>query len=513
MYIFSRKAALVASGVAVVLIAGYFLAGKSEPPRQPAPLPIAGKLRLDGVTVVDTATGALTPAMSILMDHGQIISVTQTANTPADSKVETIDATGRFVVPGYNNMHSHALTAANASGALAIMLTDGVTGFRQMDGSAELLQQRRDNTLPLGTDAPALLVTPGSLLMPFNVPSVADVAAEVRRQKAEGADFIKVALVSPDVFFAAITEAKRVGLPALGHLQEGVDPAAASRAGYRSIEHLGPGDTMWIGCSTQQQALLAEAAAHPLMPTPPFKIPAFVQRLFAGMIQKILINPAASETPDQTDRMQRALDSFSREKCEALAALFVANDTWQVPTLVRLRTQYLADQPEYQHDPSLPFIPTAALKDWQDVTDKFHKLPPTMLATFRDTYQHDLMLTRLFADAGVPMMTGTDTGGQLPGQSLLQEFDELAKAGLTPLKILQMTTIDPAKFLGRTATMGKIAAGQNADLVLLEANPVESVENMHRIAGVVRAGFYHSPQALMALRDRVAAGHGYLDPR
>jgi imidazolonepropionase-like amidohydrolase len=74
------------------------------------------------------------------------------------------------------------------------------------------------------------------------------------------------------------------------------------------------------------------------------------------------------------------------------------------------------------------------------------------------------------------MMVGTDGGGQAPGQSIHQEFDELAKAGLSPLKILQMTTLNPAEFLGRTGTMGSIDVGKNADIVLLDGNPVESVQ-------------------------------------
>ena len=478
--------------------------------RRRVDVPVSGKLRLDGVTVVDPVTGSLAPGMSVLMDRGRIVSVEPTKVTPKDPSIQAIDATGKFVVPGYNNMHSHALTAPNAAGALAIMLAEGTTGFRQMDGSPELLEERRDHTLPLGKDAPALLVTPGSLLMPFNAPKPDDAIAEVRRQKQQGADFIKVALVSSPVFFAALAEAKRVGLPAVGHLQEGVDPAAASRAGYRSIEHLGPGDTMWIGCSTQGAALLADAAAHPLMPTLPFKIPGFVQSLFAGKVRKLLVNPAAAEKPPEVARLQRAFDTYSDQKCRALAALFVADDTWQVPTLVRLRTQYYAELPEYQHDPSLAYMTPQATKEWQEVTDTFRKLPSATHATYHEAYRRDLELTKLFADAGVPMMAGTDGGGQVPGQSLLQEFDELAKAGLSPLKILQMTTIDPARFLGHTATMGTVEAGKNADLVLLDANPIVGVQNMHRISAVVRAGLYHPAKELLSLRARVAAGHGYL---
>jgi imidazolonepropionase-like amidohydrolase len=182
--------------------------------------------------------------------------------------------------------------------------------------------------------------------------------------------------------------------------------------------------------------------------------------------------------------------------------IFVANDTWNVPTLVRLRTQELADSPEYLSDPAMPYIPAASLNAWREVTDKFHHLPPVMRATDGEAYRRQLALTKLFDDAGVRMMVGTDGGGQAPGQSIHQEFDELAKAGLSPFKILQMTTLYPAEFLGRSATMGSIDVGENADIVLLDGNPVESVQNLHSIAGVVRGGFYYSHDDLDALRER-----------
>ena len=116
--------------------------------------------------------------------------------------------------------------------------------------------------------------------------SAGRVTSEIRQQKNQGADVIKVGLVSPEVLFAAIAEGKRVGLPVLGHLQEGVDAAEASRAGFRSIEHFGPGDSIWIGCSTEGAVLLADAAEHPAMKAPPIPIPAFVEKILMKRLQK-----------------------------------------------------------------------------------------------------------------------------------------------------------------------------------------------------------------------------------
>jgi imidazolonepropionase-like amidohydrolase len=84
--------------------------------KQPLPkveLPISGKLRLDGVTLVDTHEGKLTPGMSILMDKGSIVSVTPTTEVSKDPSIMSIDAIGKFAIPGFNNMHMHVESIAD----------------------------------------------------------------------------------------------------------------------------------------------------------------------------------------------------------------------------------------------------------------------------------------------------------------------------------------------------------------------------------------------------------------
>ena len=110
----------------------------------PIKLPVAGKLVLRGVTVVDTRSGTLAPNMSILAEAGKIASIAPNGSMTVDASVESIDATGKFVVPGYVDMHAHLLGHAdNPSGNLALMLANGVTGYRQMHGSPALLAALR----------------------------------------------------------------------------------------------------------------------------------------------------------------------------------------------------------------------------------------------------------------------------------------------------------------------------------------------------------------------------------
>jgi imidazolonepropionase-like amidohydrolase len=89
-------------------------------------------------------------------------------------------------------------------------------------------------------------------------------------------------------------------------------------------------------------------------------------------------------------------------------------------------------------------------------------------------------------DAGAAIMAGTDTGdpGTIPGVTLHDELDLLVKAGLTPMEALQSATSEPARFLGREKVLGTLKPGMLADIVLLDANPLEDIRNTRRVAGV-----------------------------
>ena len=485
------------------------LAADAYAARRSAPPPWAGDVRLDGGTVVDPRDGRLTENVSILVRQGRIVALDQGGSVKSDPSIQRIDVSGKYVVPGYNDMHSHVLELENPSGALALMLAEGVTGFRQMSGSPQRLAERRNQTLPVGERAPAALEMPGTILTPLNAATPEAVTAEIQLQKAQGADFIKMGFVSPAVFEAAMQEGRRSGVPVLGHLQDGVDAADAAKAGFRSVEHLGPGATVWVACSTAETELQSEA--KPVrMRAPPVNVP-FLRKIIMWRFQTVLINPAAFVPPAYAARLRRAFETFDEGKFKALAELFVAEDTWHVPTLVRLRTQELADAPEYAQDPYLKYMPKKKVRKWRQVTNKFKKLPAAMRETYAAAYPRQLDLTKRLSDSGVRMMTGTD-GGWLsgPGLTLKAEFAELGHAGLTPLKILQMATINAAEYLGRTEAMGAVEPGRNADLVVLHANPLEKVSNLHDIAAVVRAGVYHSRQALEEMKAQVADTRGYL---
>jgi hypothetical protein len=464
-------------------------------------------LVLNGVTIVDTHDGSLTRDMTIVIDNGKIAKIAP-AGSISGRSARAVDAHGTFVVPGFCDFHAHPLSSSDPEGSLTLMLANGITGFREMAGRPDMHEARRQGKLSLPADAPELLELAGEILTPANAGTPDVAVAEVRKQKAYGADFIKVIEYRPDVFNAVAAECKRLNMRFLGHLSPAVNVRDATTAGMRSIEHLGPRDSILLGCSTDEVALRQLMAQ-----TPPAKGPPISGAIPESVIRRALANPALLTDPSEFPRYQRVIATYSEARCRDLAAHFVAAGTWQVPTLIRIRTMEIGDDPDYRNDPNLRYVPKATRDMWEDVSQQFStKLSASARDTLKQLFALQIQLVKPFKQAGAQMMAGSDSGGGfvIAGFALHQEFDLLEDAGLSPLDVLQMTTLNGAKFLGREARMGSVAEGKDANLVLLSANPIVSIQNLHRITAVVRGGSYQSADALDAMKNttarRVATG-------
>jgi len=471
---------------------------------------------LSGVTVVDTRDGVRTPNMAVVVDGGKISTVAPAAAVRVSGAAQVIDASGKYVVPGYNDMHAHLVDQADAPiTPWPLLIANGITGFRQMSGNPELLArgQRLRREIAAGTVmAPEPLLLVGRL---FNtapeggragITTPAAAVAEIAEQKSQGTDFIKVINVSREVFFATAEESKRQGFDLVGHLFPSVSGTDASNAGMRAYEHLGAttGNVL-IDCSTDEaavrQGLIAEAVARAQAGGPP---PTPEQ------IRRVLAVPTIGMRPGEVAMLQRALDTYSEDRCRALAKLMAKNETWQVATLIRIKAMLMPDADEFQSDPNLKYVPPPQLAMWSEVLGIFNRAQDASKATFRKFYEAQLKMLRLFRAEGVKIAAGDDLGGSrgiVTGYGLHREFRELASAGLSPLEVLQATTLNAAEFLRRTATMGTVEEGKNADLVLLDADPTASVENLDRIWGVVLKGRYLPKATLDKMKDDVAAAY------
>lgn len=448
--------------------------------------------------------------MSIRIRNGVIVSLSRADAAPGSADEWAIDGRDRFAVPGFINMHTHVLQAEQPELPLAIMLSEGTTGMRQMAGSAELLGARARSRLGLPQHAPELLEMPGSLLMPFTASSVEDVRRLIADQRHQGADFIKVIDVDREVFFAAIEAAHGHGVRIAGHLPPSATLQEAAEAGMDCTEHLGAGGWVWFETSSEGATLRAEAltsesggmtrwlghipfAEH-------FFSTAFVQR----RVKKMLLNPVLSDSAATVERLRRAIDTFDDGAAQRLVETFAEQKTWHTPTLVRLRTQYCADDPAYAVHPWVSMLTDEDRRDYDDAHRRFLDLPDATRDTYHDCYDVALRLVGMMHSAGVPLMAGTDGTGATPGQGLASEFRELAAAGLAPLDVLRTATTLPASYLGRTHDLGAVDVGMRADVVLLDEDPLSSVDSLTRIAAVLRAGQFIAGQEIRSVVDQLA---------
>jgi imidazolonepropionase-like amidohydrolase len=325
----------------------------------------------------------------------------------------------------------------------------------------------------------------------------------VLKQKEYGAEFIKIVNVNREAFFAIQETAVKVGLHVAGHLNPIVSATEASKAGMKAMEHLGPTLSILVDCSTAEEMIRQRITAPPSpAPSGPAGPPSL------ETIRRIVANPTmlSWSQPGLGLGLQFAISTYSEEKSRALAKVFAKNGTWQVPTLIRIRTMQISDDPVYGNDPNLRYVAPETRTMWAELTEAYKQIAPEATKTaYKHLYDQQVKLVKLLKEEGGKMLAGSDMTGIycIPGFSLHQEFRELSKAGLSPLEILQMTTLNGAEFLNREATMGTVTEGKNADLVLLDANPIKNAENLERIHAVVLKGRYFPKGELERMKSEV----------
>lgn len=461
------------------------------------PVDVTSGTVIRNVNVVDTRSGTVRPAMAVALEGDTIRKVVHDADVRVASGVTVIDGSDRYLIPGLLDMHVHSLAAgANASAHWRLHVANGVTGVRQMAGSTGLLSLAQEVNAAAAAGqltAPEILQTPGDI---FTGPYTPDQAkAQVLAQKQQGASFLKVVSGSRDAVLAVLAEGKAQGLRVAGHIPLAMRFDDAAEAGWGSIEHVGAGLGMGLDCSSDEtavrQALLGGQGAAPV--NSPLAI-------LSPMIFRALDAPF----------YRRVTQTFDASKCAAIARKQAALGTWHVPTLVRLRGMDFSDEALYAQDPHLKYVDKATRALWLQLAAQFTATVPADAAqSFRDYYGTYKAVLKILQEQGVQMMTGSDVGGiwVIPGFGLHEEFKQLAAAGLSPTTVLQMATINPARFLGREARMGTVEEGKRADLVLLRANPLQDVSHLGTIASVFLRGRHLDSVALEKMKADVAAAY------
>jgi len=191
----------------------------------------------------------------------------------------------------------------------------------------------------------------------------------------------------------------------------------------------------------------------------------------------------------------RLKTTFDSAKAAALFERFRRNDTWQVPTLVVFYQERQIAEPGVKgNDSLLVYIPKMLRDYWRS-------LPTEIAAKMVALYAVHADLVGRLNRAGVPILAGSDCSNPYvyPGFSLHDELGLLVHSGLTPAEALRTATINPARFFGVTDSLGTVATGKVADLVLLDANPLADIANTKRIRAVIQGGRLLNRSALDAM--------------
>jgi imidazolonepropionase-like amidohydrolase len=440
-------------------------------------------------TVID-ATGA--PAqldVTVVITGDRITGMGKSADINPPTNAVVVDATGKFLIPGLWDMHVHPYQ----KDYLPLFIANGVTGIRIMWGLPMHHEWRKE--IEQGTLlGPRMLIAssivdgpkpiwPGSI----TAGNAAEGRQAVLKSKQDGADFVKVYTLLPrDAYFAIADEAKKQSIPFAGHVTIAVSAQEASAAGQKSIEHL---TGILPACSSREDYLLKSA-----------------QETLATLLTTTNEPPSIFYKNRQSGQM--ALDTYSPLRAGALFAEFKKNHTRQCPTLIVLHNITFINDPSLASDSRLKYMPREIKSSWDPARDfRFKNRTAEDVALGKKVYQKELKLVGAMQRAGVGILAGTDTANPycFPGFSLHDELGLLVRAGLTPMQALQAATLNPARFMGREKELGTIEKGKLADLVLLDANPLDNIANTRKITAVVFGGRLFPRSSLDEMLARVEA--------
>ena len=417
-------------------------------------------IAIEHVTVLPmSAPGSQTLSdVTVLIRAGRIVSLTPAAEAAIPKGVQRIGGRGKWLMPGLVDMHVH--TPNDRSGRMymhdpsirdgtlrsedtfALYIVNGVLQILDLQSMSETVGQRVDieSGRILGPHmALAAMIDGSPPMFPVGMTRVAmtpeDGRQAVRDAAAEGYDFIKVySRLDLETFSAIVDEARRLKMRVVGHIPQRGKGITEKffQPGYDLVAH-------------------AEEFAQ-------------------------------QTSPPATEAISRYVDMAKR------------NGTWLIGTLtVDDRILEQTTHPETLHSRSeLRFIPPQMRGAWVDHNPYAALASPGYIQLVRQIIEFNGELVRAFTAAGIPVLAGTDSmvPGIVPGFALHDELEAMAAAGMSNVRVLEGTTRLACQWLGVDGDRGTVEPGKSADLLLLDADPLENVSNTRKIAAVIARGRY-----------------------
>ncbi len=461
----------------------------SAPPAVAPPPPAAEVLLVRGVTLID-GTGAEPRAeTSVRIEDGRIVAVGGVAEVTAPEGARVIEGEGRFLIPGLwdsavqlddSEMWHYSPPDEAREQLLSLCVAAGVTGVRCFGGDLERLHEWRAR-IQLGELVGPRILCSGPWLDGASPVKPGAIEAEntgVGRQKLDrvadsGADFAAVySRLRTDVFLAIADRARERGMPLAGRVPQLVEAIPAAEAGLTVQVTLGA----YVRAMYDRDEMQRQIMAIPIEISLEERRLRQIEVFFSGVV------------PELRDRLFRTL----RNK-----GVFV------VPALVVQERRGDLDPRDERVARYLPYVPEHMREWWKPENNPDLKyLSESWKRGEAAIFGHYVELVRDLHAAGVQILAGTDFGSNplvVPGFALHDELEHLVSAGLTPMEALLAATSLPARSLGLAGDLGTVEVGKLADLVLLDANPLEDISNTRRVAGVVTGGRYLAREDLAAL--------------
>ncbi len=401
------------------------------------------------VNVIPMTRDTVLEDQTVIVRDGQIVEVGPSATVLVPRGARSIEARGKYLIPGLTDAHVHLQTPTE----FPLFLANGVTTVFNLDGRPAHLQWRK--RIADGDLLGPTIVTTGPIFTQAHTP--AEAVRMVDEQASLGYDGVKIYnAVSKAEYPALIAEAKRRGMLLMGHIAREPDIELTLASG-QSIAHLE--EFTYTYFNPQRDSKNAHIVYD------------------------------ESKIPDAV-------------RLTAQSGVSVTPTLFTYATIVQQATQLdqFLKQPDLKYDP--PWIQAslqpAANRYKNGFTPDFYPRIQASLALQRK-------LVKALEDAGVPLMAGTDASdvGPVAGFGIHDELQELVNDGLTPFQALQTATVNPAKYFRRYQEFGTIEAGKRADLVLLEANPLAEISNTRKIAGVAVHGRWRDHAELAAMVEAV----------
>ena len=403
------------------------------------------------VNVLPMDRDAVLPGQTVVVRDGKIVDMGPSVRVPDGAT--RVDGAGKFLMPTLAEMHAHIPGGkepdALVEKTLFLYAANGVGTIRGMLGDPRHLQYRE--RAAKGELFSPRIYTSGPSFNGKTTPTAEAAAAAVAAQKAAGYDLLKIHPGVPRAAFDALdAKADEVGIPFAGHVPLDVGLQRALEAKYRSIDHL----------DGYVEALARE--------------PQTSQFFGLNLVQQV-----------------------DESKLPALVAATKQAGVWMVPTQVLFDSLLSDDDPSAMAAwPEMRYMPAATVKNWieqkTNITGKFSAEDRRRFLELRRR------ILKALLDGGVDYALGSDAPQwwNVPGFSAHRELRSLVLAGFTPFQALQSGTFNAARYFGTEAANGSVATGKRADLLLLDANPVEDIANSTRIAGVMIAGRWMDRRAL-----------------